>query len=97
MCSAARLQEKQITTADSAPIVSENQAACLCASSNEFRKRRGLILNLTPFSPRAADKKIADIGTAPAVSRFEIEAIGRNAVKQLAYLPRLVAAPNGFG
>lgn len=43
-----------------------------------------------------ANKQISDIGIAPAMPGIEIEAVGRNAVKQLAYLPRLLTASNSF-
>jgi hypothetical protein len=50
------LQQKRTTTTDSALTISENQAECLCASSNEYSRRCGSSLNLTPSPPGAASK-----------------------------------------
>jgi hypothetical protein len=43
-----------------------------------------------------ANQQISHVGIAPAVPGIEIEAVGRNAVEQLVYLPRLLTAPNSF-
>jgi hypothetical protein len=43
-----------------------------------------------------ANKQIPNVGIAPAMPRIEIKALSRNAVEQLADLPRLLTAPNSF-
>jgi hypothetical protein len=45
---------------------------------------------------KLTNEQISDVGIAPAMPGIKIEAVGRNAVEQLAYVPRLPTAPNSF-
>ena len=42
------------------------------------------------------NKEVADVRIAPTTPRFEVEAVGRNAVQHLPHPPRLLAEPNGL-